>query len=244
MMAGECPPAAQGPHHAVAMPLPAIKWILHNECSSNVQLATLANVCKSWRDECCYAAVAEAVSFSGLNVSDTAIRGCIESLAVVKESEVHDKNNLPRRAYHTTKSSLRNLLLIDMARELIVRQGTLLKSQGKSDSGSTDGSFCLAWFAPSGIQITSVSLDGNSQDTETDGLKFNFGRRRSESNEENKRQQPQKKSIKCVSCCREWRGYRHVSEILAPFGFATSFVQVRTTYCTRHTLLSNLLTLS
>lgn len=227
MVESESHLAAQQPI-SYAVPIPAIKWILHNDCTSNVHLSTLANVCKTWRDICCNAVVVEAISSAGLDIPDTALVGSEGSLAVVKELQVHDRNNLPCLTL-TPDSTLRGLYLTDMARELLVRQGSILKPDTEQSS-STDGNFCLAWFAPSGIQITAVSLDDEEDDDsqESDGFQFNFACVPKEVKVQKKQQKLKRQSSNpSVSCCKEWRGYRHATEVLTPFGYATSFLRVR-----------------
>lgn len=196
--------------------------------------------------------MAEAISLAGIETSRSEsallLSTMVPSLSVVKETEVHDRDGLPSMTLtKPSKSTLHGLLLTDMARELIVQQVNLSTSS-KHISSSTGGNFCLAWFAPSGIQITAVSLENEgdeSDDEEVDDFKFNFGGDQdgwSASNatdltgsEINVQQQPRKKLPKkvsnlsqSVSCCHEWRGYRHAMEVLAPLGFATNFVRVRT----------------
>jgi hypothetical protein len=139
-----------------------------------------------------------------------------------------------------------------MARELVAQQENR-SSNGKHLSSSIDGHFCLAWFAPSGIQITAVSLDDDCDAEDPDEFRFDFARVhecsasgatkvdvKNESNINGSRetQRPRKKptrqsssSSQSVSCCHEWRGYRHPMEVLAPFGYATSFVRVRISLC-------------
>lgn len=155
----------------------ALSWFLHNNCTSNVQLATISNVCRGWRK--------------------------IASDAVASEAlELAENDNNPSER----SSTLRTLLVTDMARGLVIRQ------KGSVEDDNIDGSFCLAWFAPSGIQLTSVSLedddDGNDDDTHVVSIT----------------KKTKSSSSKRVTCCNEWRGYTHASEVLIPLGYATSFV--------------------
>jgi hypothetical protein len=79
-----------------------------------------------------------------------------------------------------------------------------------------DGNFCLAWFAPSGIQTLSVSLE--SSDVENDKQPS------TRKTKESKRGRKVNRG-KSVTCCPEWRGYRHPHEILIPFDYSTDFIQ-------------------
>jgi hypothetical protein len=148
------------------VPNVAIKWLLDNSCTSNVQLAIISNVCRGWRQ-----IVIDAVASEALEMADS------------KTSKNHKRND----------STLRGLIVVDMARSLVMRQRGLVDTD-------TDGSFCLAWFAPSGIQLSSVLLDDDSD--ESDETK------------------PNKK----VTCCNEWRGYTHATEVMIPIGYATNFI--------------------
>jgi hypothetical protein len=207
------------------VPIPALKWILHNNISSNVELAALSNVCKTWRDVCSNAVVGDAISSAGLDIPDTSLLGSEGSLAVLKESHAHDRNHLSSLTVMPS-STLRELFLTDMARELLIQQANLLNPDRKQPS-RTDGKFCLAWFAPSGIQITGVSDDGD--DKSYDGFKFNFASVPSQIKAQAPKELDRQSNNSSVSCCREWRGYRHATEVLVPFGYATSFVRVRVT---------------
>mmetsp|Transcript_31879 Transcript_31879/g.66144 ORF Transcript_31879/g.66144 Transcript_31879/m.66144 type:complete len:1040 (-) Transcript_31879:1933-5052(-) len=74
-----------------------------------------------------------------------------------------------------------------------------------------DGNFCLGWFAPSGIQVMSVDVDVEGREEINDGARRNGSCRGGGS--------------ESVTCCYEWRGYRHAMEVLVPFGYATEFVR-------------------
>eukprot|EP00985_Skeletonema_marinoi_P026203 scaffold20114_cov178-Skeletonema_marinoi.AAC.2 len=156
----------------------ALSWFLHNNCTSNVQLATLSNVCRGWRKIATDAVASEAL-------------------------ELANDDNVSEQS-----STLRTLLVTDMARGLVIRQ------KGPAEDNNTDGSFCLAWFAPSGIQLTSVSLEDDDDDGNDGGAHVVSITKTTKSNSSSKK----------VTCCNEWRGYTHASEVLIPMGFATSFV--------------------
>ena len=193
-----------------AVPAPAIEWILHNDCNSNAYFATLANVCKGWREVCRKALIVEVISHTRIDLCSSSL----ESLEVLIGREPEVNRYWKNGSISNKFSTLHNLLLADMACELILRQGEKIKHADRSVS-STDGNFCLAWFAPSGIQITSVSIDSEEKHHNSDGFKL-VSRKKSS----------KQCSNDSVSCCREWRGYRHATEVLTPFGYATSFVTV------------------
>lgn len=165
----------------------ALSWILHNNCTSNVQLAAISNVCRDWRKI----------------VTDAVAREALEL--------VYNNDDLLSEQ-QSSSSTLKTLLVTDMARGLVIRQ------KGSTEDSNTDGSFCLAWFAPSGIQLTSVHLedddDGNNDDDDDGHSNVVSITKTTKSNGTGKR----------VTCCNEWRGYTHASEVLIPLGYATSFI--------------------
>ena len=192
----------------------AVKWCLHNTCTSNSELATLSNVCKQWREIATDAIASEAI---------VASRG---------EGSMENSYNT---SLSTKTSFIRQLMITDMARELVVRKqqneqakikgGDANKDLTNKTSSTTvrsqkDSNFCLAWFAPSGIQTLSVSLDDDDYD---DDAEASGGRGR-------KPVSVNAKSSKKVTCCSEWRGYRHANEVLVPFGYSTNFISV-SVYC-------------
>lgn len=159
----------------------ALSWFLHNNCTSNVQLGAISNVCRDWRK-----IVTDAVATEALELAN---------------------NNDDLSSEQS--STLQTLLVTDMARGLVIRQ------KGSKEDSNTDGSFCLAWFAPSGIQLTSVSLeDDDDNGNDDDGHNVVSITKATKSNGSGKR----------VTCCNEWRGYTHASDVLIPMGYATSFI--------------------
>ena len=157
----------------------ALSWVLHHSCASNVQLAIISNVCREWRR--------------------------IASNAVVSKSLELQSSTSTEKNKECEESTLRSLLVTDMARGLIARQ------RGLAEDDNTCGSFCLAWFAPAGIQFTSVSLEDEDDDSSDDAHAVSITK-------------STKSSSKKVTCCYEWRGYTHASEVLIPIGYATSFL--------------------
>lgn len=177
----------------------AISWFLHNACGSNVELAAISNVCRGWRD-----------------VSTRTIASEAAALAAVADSP-SDRQLSTRRPL----SCVRRMLLTEMAREMIARQHQLKASPSNSNpsnagSASAGANFCLAWFAPSGIQTLSVPLDDDAASEVEDD----------DDGPRSKRRGRKAKSGRSVTCCPEWRGYRHATEVLTPFGYSTDFIMV------------------
>ena len=172
---------------------------------------------------CCTVVTVEAISLARQGVKPPLVES-ESSIPLTKDSELCGRQYLHSLTC-SSNSTLRTLFLTDMARELIVRHENL------TQSSNTNGNFCLAWFAPSGIQITTVSLedeedmDRNAHNSPEFSFDFtSIGGERGE-------QKRSSISVPSVSCCREWRGYRHATEVLAPFGYASSFVRVRSILC-------------
>jgi len=178
----------------------AIKWFLHNACTSNAQLAVISDVCQRWRKVAVDAVASEAVALGTRN-----------------REAPGEGNSASSLLENPTHSSIRTLMITDMARELVVEQqkqdgsdgGETIPSQKQNQQGDN---FCLAWFAPSGIRITSVSIDDDN-DTE-DGVKAQHGNMRG------RKANPSRS----VTCCTEWRGYRLANEVLTPFGYSPEFI--------------------
>mmetsp|Transcript_21568 Transcript_21568/g.46912 ORF Transcript_21568/g.46912 Transcript_21568/m.46912 type:complete len:743 (+) Transcript_21568:139-2367(+) len=190
----------------------AITWFLQNACTSNVDLAVASNVCRHWREVASEIVVSEAVALANKGGGDDAI----------DTKQGVDNTTLTNPSF----SSIRSLLITDMARELVVRQQHQhAQNQSNGDTttttatsatqnehlqNNTEGNFCLSWFAPSGIQTVSVPLDDDADALDV-GVK-------------NKRGRKVNVAGRNVTCCSEWRGYRHASEVLVPFGYSTDFV--------------------
>jgi len=189
----------------------ALTWFLHNACTSNVELAVVSNVCRSWRDVASVTVASEAVALA------TGEKKTPE-LAAGEEDNGTKSTEANRTLINHSFSSIRRLLITDMARELVVRQHQNNEKQSSKDTATTsatqdhnkEGNFCLAWFAPSGIQTISVSLGENDANDAEEDRKSGRGRKVS--------------AGRNVTCCSEWRGYRHATEVLAPFGYSTDFI--------------------
>jgi len=212
-----------------------VTWFLNHVCTSNTELGIISNVCQRWRDITISAVASEAIAMTQYDED-----GDADNMSV--ELESGEEGTPPPQS--TTKgkkpsSLIRQLMITDMARELITRkqyeQSKITNSTTSSSTqnnnnphhmmhqqkqNTTQGNnFCLAWFAPSGIQTISVSLDDDDDD-EYDVEQDNIGSERGRTVSINAN------SCKRVTCCPEWRGYRHATEVLIPFGYATDFVRV------------------
>lgn len=179
----------------------AVTWYLQNACHSNVQLATITNVCRQWRIIALGNVAAEAVALAtGCDDAEGELRGAGENSFEPDSAQLANPS----------ASSVQRLMITDMARELVGLQQHDVNGEraerATPNNTKSCGSFCLAWFAPSGIQIVPIPIDDEDED-EDDGDSDAAGTRH-------------------VTCCSEWRGYRHATEVLIPFGYSTDFVQV------------------
>ena len=270
------------------LPRIAISWILRNDCTSNVQLAVMSNVCLSWREVALEVVAMEAFAMANVVARKTralpSARASSSSLEMTDQAEkdameessgASIANPLP----NTSLFPIRNLLITDMAREMVVRQNwfyhnkeltadrlssatasatvasSVVPAQDEPrhylESNNIEGNFCLAWFAPSGIQITSVPVAEVEEESTSDNgghsFKYDFasgvtstdnlGGDSLMGNGMNGQQRQQRLLRKCssvsagqtvnVACSHEWRGYRHAAEVLVPLGYATDFIRVR-----------------
>ena len=135
---------ATTPAAATEADIIALKWFVRHACNSNVQLAVISNVCRRWRQ----------VALDAVTTEASALAASAGGHIIAVESK--------------GRSSLRRLLLTDMARELLIRQNNERENDAKETYShpmqqkyNGDGSFCLAWFAPTGIQPITVSLDND-----------------------------------------------------------------------------------
>lgn len=218
----------------------ALTWFLHNACTSNVELAIVSNVCRRWREVAAMAVVA-VVAADGNGNGNGGGRKIIDAPSLTSEPSLQFASST--MSIHPLHSScIQRLLISDMARELVVvayrqaKQCKQDKSQnsgkqltGRGNTNTEEGNFCLAWFAPSGIQTISVSVDDGADD-EIDCIEENnppeFNERgKHKLNEKQTNGRKKDKTGNHVICCPEWRGYRHATEVLFPFGYATCFIK-------------------
>jgi hypothetical protein len=204
----------------------ALTWFLHNACTSNVELAIVSNVCRRWREVAVVAVVAVASNDGGKKVIDAPSSSSSEPTSPLSSST----GNSPQPS-----SCIRRLIVTDMAREVGVsyhhsrhKQGNLRNCKqlnGCDTAEAEDSSFCLAWFAPSGIQTMAVSTD-NGADNDDNGNDKEYGDKDNQTHQSNGRGGKSDKMGNNVVCCPEWRGYRHATEVLFPFDYTTCFIRV------------------
>lgn len=202
----------------------ALTWFLQNVCTSNVELAIVSNVCRRWREVAVVAVVAVASNDGRKKVIDAPSSSSSEPTSPLSSST----GNNPQPS-----SCIRRLLITDMAREAGVayhqsrqKQGNLRNCKqlnGCDNAEAEDSNFCLAWFAPSGIQTMAVSTDDETDNDDDDLDK--------QTQQTNGRGEKKDNTGNPVVCCPEWRGYRHATEVLFPFGYTTCFIRVRAIEC-------------
>jgi len=200
----------------------ALAWFLRNACTSNVQLAVVSNVCRRWRNIASVTVASDAVA-----LATGGGQGCLAR----KHDGTKSIGETDFPVTNASYSSIRGLFIMDMARELVARQHQYnqIKSSTMASASATqqyqqaksnkECNFCLAWFAPSGIQTISVPLGDNATNAvEQDSLQMDL-----QGNSEIKRGR-KNNSGRTVTCCSEWRGYRLATEVLGPFGYSTDFI--------------------
>lgn len=172
------------------VPEVVLEWYLRCYIS-NSELATFANVCQEWRRKATHVVALESLKPTRQMKNSFLVSMIHESLVERQIGLGAERDSSDAKAEERKPSA----------------QQTKQTQPLESD---TEGSYCLAWFAPSGIQTMNVRLDEGEldhQEREYGRIVFNGVN-----------------SI--VQVCKEWRGYRGVKDVLIPFGFAASFVTV------------------
>jgi hypothetical protein len=210
----------------------ALTWFLHNSCTSNVELVIISSVCRRWREVASLVVASEAV----------ALTANVELTTTSSESSLEGGGgaDVASSAGPSFSRCIRTLLITDMARELVARQRHRRHERDKTDASeeeggaqsdrlhppnNTEGNFCLAWFAPSGMQVVSVSVKDDTQDDDLFKTKTTASATQQRRNGRGKTT----KKGRNVNCCPEWRGYRHATEVLIPFGYSEDFIMVSAT---------------
>mmetsp|Transcript_13716 Transcript_13716/g.19607 ORF Transcript_13716/g.19607 Transcript_13716/m.19607 type:complete len:768 (+) Transcript_13716:189-2492(+) len=133
----------------ITIPDAVIDWIIHSSCDSSVELATLSNINRKWRARLCE---------------------CIKNLLINFDIWIRDEVDYsagPQIKAMQKYHDLSGLLLPDMAFE-IIRRGKRICNKEKYDDDRhlrekgdeyASRNYCLAWFAPKGIQIQAVKIN-------------------------------------------------------------------------------------
>ena len=137
----------------------AIRWIVEYSCTTNCYLASLSNVNKKWR-----------------SIIESFFKDKLEYYYNCKiYYQEEDSTDDDDKHYYFL-----SLLLPEMALEILRRSNEFLKVLNESQyqhhqeqqqqqipqevNQYKRGSFCLSWFAPSGIKTQSVNLDAINDD--------------------------------------------------------------------------------
>lgn len=186
-----------------------VSLLLHHDMAmiapSDSQLAICSLVCTVWRR-----AAVEGVVRCAMN----GVLAAINPTATLDNAGEGGGENIGRTDFNLVQG----LLITEMAKMLVLQRIQNTREHQHQDGGdhkpnyaivnnhqqNKQGPFCLAWFEPSGIQMTSIVMKGHRD-------------------EEDRRT----KYPRIVQeCCHEWRGYRTPWEVLRPFGYDDNFVSV------------------
>jgi len=222
----------------------ALTWFLHNACTSNAELAIISSVCRRWGEVASLVVASEAVALVAAGVVEIATTSSSESS--VEEGGGGGADVASSAGPSLSRRCVLTLLITDMARELVARQmhrrqeqrdttnvaseeegGAQRSDRFRHPPNNTEGNFCLAWFAPSGMQTVSVSL--SKDDSEDDDLLTTTKTTASATQQRRNGRGKTSKKGRNVNCCPEWRGYRHATEVLIPFGYSKEFIMVSAT---------------
>lgn len=199
------------------LPEPVFRWLLEN-AASNEELASISNVCRSWREHI--------------------------SNALWKQAEVEASGNgnlENKRQYLLLPSILRCLIRGDLSNKgdaetfclswfhpygIQTRQLPLDPSYDTDDDDEEDDRMAYKGsrrigspnhFAPSG----QTSYVGSEEEGKPGDRKPSLRRMTSMGSRHSR-----KPKCEYVQCMYQWNSYREANEILRPFGFTSSFVEV------------------
>lgn len=194
------------------VPEVAIRWILRNDTTSNVALATLSNVCRRWRQVTSRCIVEEEFSNDEDDTTTSTNKSRNERIPTHQSS-----NDEPSPEFLS-------LLLPSMIRELQSQQS--IPSRGRPEinpqlaatTPTCDDTYCVAWFHPDGIEYVDLpqEVDDDSDDSDL-GICRRTGRCAyswRESSDDN-----------VISCVVQWTGYTDAVDVLSPFGYSLPFVR-------------------
>lgn len=193
------------------LPEPAIRWLVLN-ASSNAELACISNVCRKWRED---------VKIVLLEIA---------------------RNSLENKS---DKEPPKLLLLPSMLRYVMSKE---------MNTNNDIETYCLAWFNPEGIRFKQLPIEAQS-DSDEGGLIMKVGDHggvespqsfapggeqlyagSEDEKKKNARRQPMRAtSLRALenggsdqfeNCLYQWDGCQTPEEVLLPFGYAPSFIQV------------------
>ncbi|KAG7360974.1 hypothetical protein IV203_036074 [Nitzschia inconspicua] len=151
----------------VEIPSVAVRWTAMNNITSNVELATLSNVCRQWRrtiSQC----ILEEYDENEDNIAKNNNDESFHPIDVQNEIRQSGEQNLFSNSSNPSK--LRSLLLPSMVRELRLQQ--FPPKNRLQTLNSIDETYCVAWFHPEGIESIQLprEADGES-DTDNDTIR-------------------------------------------------------------------------
>jgi hypothetical protein len=238
-----------------SFPLVAIRWIIKYNTISNVELATLSNVCRQWR---------------------RMVARCILEEYEEKEEDNNDTDMNTAEPHVDRPLPFQSLLLPSMIRELRSRRTSHINLSAMNVSQTLpciDDTYCVAWFHPEGIEFMQLPFEGDSNsDAERsfstgcyasmqvgdhqmeedesyfpmsceDNGKIGTPWSRSGSGRRSRSPPPirgfQNRNAgsgkqsrnqpshekQLVSCVYQWNGYGQAVDILRPFGYSSLFIR-------------------
>lgn len=147
----------------------AVRWMIQHT-SSNVELATVSNVCRRWREIASKTILEEllldTVSGAVVEVEEEDNNKNNDESDV--QTKTKEKNTMARNNTGHSPSYLSSLLLPSTAALLASytqyhqQQRAPMKIDTKREE--TNETYCVAWFHPDGIEFKQLALDGNDND--------------------------------------------------------------------------------
>jgi hypothetical protein len=221
-----------------AVPEAAIRWVVRF-CASNAELARLSNVSRSWRrlvQQVLWEAVVAAAAAPPATGDPRREQAAGEQDAPDRgddDAEGAERRSCCGAAANPLPPVSRLLLPCMMRRalEAAVGDGGLdgAAAVGRDDDRDDDRdgeTYCVAWFAPEGIQTVRLGVGDERADE--------GGAAAPAVPAAANRYRPRGRAGsvgKSVVLCPEWRGYRDAAQVLRPFGYADHFVRAALRRC-------------
>ena len=136
---------------ATVVPDVALRWILLHATSSNVELAQLSNVNRSWRE--------------------------VVTTVILEQATYKAVASVPMLLLPSMASELirRNAIAMDQDDS---KNETTEQSQ-QQEEGDVEETFCAAWFAPEGIQLLDLDAEQQPSDADQDDSSEDYNTKKS-----------------------------------------------------------------
>ena len=190
------------------VPSVAVRWVVYNACSSNVELATLSNVSRLWR---------EIVAQSVIDAATSPVPNGDDTRSVSSMSTQTQQPSL------SPSKSFARLLLPSWIRYFYASHLDFLpsrqphreeKKEHKEHEHDGDETYCVAWFHPDGMRVKQLRTPQQNASSKLSML--------SSPARDNSRMN----LLGASSVLYQWDGYSEAIDVLSPFGYSRSLLRV------------------